>query len=97
MLIRVLTWTSLAMSVVSFLVFVVLSFRLERGSNASAAEAAQARRGVDITDLTKLAEAGARLADSFTKAGPVLSALVASILYLLIGTLGAGLDRLSQR
>jgi|SRR5438309_2273011 hypothetical protein len=97
MLIRVLTWTSLAMSVLSFLVFVVLSLRLKRGSNASAAEAAPARRGVEITDLTKLAEAGARLADSFSKAGPALSALVASILYLLIGTLGAGLDRLSQR
>ena len=96
MLILVLTWTSLTMSVVSFLVFVVLSFRLKRGSNTSDAQVAQARRGVEITDLTKLAEAGARLADSFTKAGPALSALVTSILYLLIGTLGAGLDCLSQ-
>jgi hypothetical protein len=84
------------MSIVSFLVFVLLSFRIRRSSNASETEAAQARRGVEITDLSKLAEAGARLADSFTKAGPALSALVASILYLMIGTLGAGLDRLSQ-
>jgi hypothetical protein len=96
MLIRVLTWTSLTMSVVSFLVFVVLSFRLKRSNNPSDVQAAHARRGVEISDLTKLAEAGAHLADSFTKAGPALSALVASILYLLIGTLGAGLDRLSQ-
>ena len=97
MLIRVLTWASLGMSVVSFLVFGVLSLRVSRGGKDAELRAAQARRGVEITDLTKLAEAGARLADSFTKAGPALSALVASILYLLIGTLGAGLDRLAQR
>src|ERR1700716_2031196 len=96
MLISVLTWTSLGMSVVSFAVFIVLSFRVKRGSKNADVRAAEARRGVEITDLTKLAEAGARLADSFTKAGPAISALVASILYLLIGTLGAGLDRLAQ-
>jgi hypothetical protein len=96
MLIRVLTWASLGMSAASFLVFALLSLRIKRDNNHTENQVAQVRRGIELTDLSKLAEAGARLADSFTSAGPALSALVASILYLLIGTLGAGLDRLAQ-
>jgi hypothetical protein len=95
-LIRLLTWTSLGMSAASFLAFAVLSLRIKRDNNHTENQVAQTRRGIEITDLTKLAEAGAQLADSFTNAGPALSALVASILYFLIGTLGAGLDRLAQ-
>jgi hypothetical protein len=96
MLTAVLTWTALGMSAASFLVFAVLSLRIRRGGDGATVETAEARRGIEITDLAKLADAGTRLADSFTKAGPALSALVASILYLLVATLGAGLDRLGQ-
>jgi hypothetical protein len=97
MLVNVLTWTSLAMSGIAFLVFVILSIR-SAGRKTGTPDAGQndGRRDGTISDITKLTEAVAKMAESFTKAGPALSALVASILYLLIATMGAGLDKLSQ-
>lgn len=96
MLISILTWISLGMSAAAFLVFVFLSMRKGPSSTPSDAARRDGRREGEISDITKLTEATAKLADSFTKAGPALSALVASILYLLVATLGAGLEKFSH-
>lgn len=95
MLLEVLTWTALGMSVVSFVVFVVLSVR-----RSSPPETPNQGVGLEphgaLTDVTELAKALHELTDSFQKAGPALSALVASILFFLIATLGAGLDKIGK-
>jgi predicted secreted protein len=96
MLLEVLTWTALAMSVVSFALFVVLSLR-----RTAARDNPKQGPGVEIqphgiNDITELVKAFRELTDSFQKAGPALSALVASILFFLIATLGAGLDKIAK-
>jgi hypothetical protein len=93
MLLEALTWTALGMSVVAFGVFVVLSVRRSPTIEKSA-------NGVDLqphgalSELTELAKALHELTESFQKAGPALSALVASILFFLIATLGLGSTKL---
>jgi hypothetical protein len=95
MLLSVLTWTALGMSVVAFVVFVYLTVRSTVGKGKD-------RDGVELqphgalSDITELAKALGELTNSFQKAGPALSALVASILFFLIATLGAGLDKIAK-
>lgn len=97
MLLIVLTWTALGMSVVSFVLFVVLSLRPgSPGSGSKQGGAAELLSHGALSDITELAKALHELTDSFQKAGPALSALVASILFFLIATLGAGLDKIAK-
>ena len=96
MLLDVLTWTALAMSVVAFVVFIILSFRSRaRAGTGGTGGAGLVAQGA-VSDLAELTKALADLTNSFQKAGPALSALVASILFFLIATLGAGLDKLAK-
>jgi hypothetical protein len=95
MLLEVLTWTAPAMSVVSFVVFVVLSVRRSAPPEKPNPGVGLEPHGA-LSDITELAKALHELTDSFQKAGPALSALVASILFFLIATLGAGLDKIGK-
>jgi len=74
MLLCAIGWTSLALGVVSFILFAVAMF-LDRKSRPAGPEV----RGADII---KLAEALAKLIDAFAKAGPTISALVASLIFV---------------
>jgi hypothetical protein len=49
-----------------------------------------------VSEITEFAKALGELTNSFQKAGPALSSLVASILFFLIATLGAGLDKIAK-
>jgi hypothetical protein len=97
MLLEVLTWTALAMSVVAFVLFVVLSLRPNpTGKTEKRPNGVDLQAHGALSDVTELAKALHELTDSFQKAGPALSALVASILFFLIATLGAGLDKIAK-
>lgn len=97
MLLTVLTWAALGMSVVAFAVFVYLTVRpsaKQTGGKEGGGVELQPQGAV--SDITELAKALGELTNSFQKAGPALSALVASILFFLIATLGAGLDKIAK-
>lgn len=96
MLLVVLTWTALAMSVVAFALFVVLSVRRNPTGDRGRSRGVDLQPHGALSDVTELAKALHELTDSFQKAGPALSALVASILFFLIATLGAGLDKIAK-
>jgi hypothetical protein len=70
-------WTSLALGVLSFLFF---CFSVLFSARRSAPKGAVVR-GAEV-DVPKLAEALAKLVDAFAKAGPTISALVASIVFV---------------
>jgi hypothetical protein len=82
-------WTSLVLSVLSFLLFVVLGLRSAFTRAPRPTGAGDAVRQSGIEELAKAAEAFAKLADSLSKAGPGIAALVASIFFMLIARLGA--------
>jgi len=94
-MIAVLGWGATAMSFASFLLFVYLSAR--RAPALPVAGAGNVAQHAGLSDVVKVAEAVAKLADSFAKAGPALSALVASIVFLLLALVAAGIDRLPVR
>ncbi len=96
MLLNVLTWTALAMSVVAFAVFVYLTVKPSTGGTARKPGAVELQPQGAVSEITDLAKALGELTNSFQKAGPALSALVASILFFLIATLGAGLDKIAK-
>jgi hypothetical protein len=86
--------TALWLSKACFWVFVVLSvievylkFRKTDVVPQAAGVAANAPAGVDPS---KIIEAAAKLAEALAKAGPALSALVASILFLSIAAVSVG-------
>src|ERR1700733_2542195 len=70
-------WTSLALGVLSFLFF---CFSVLSSASKSAPRGAVVR-GAEV-DVSKLAEALAKLVDAFAKAGPTISALVASLVFV---------------
>jgi hypothetical protein len=74
MLLCAIGWTSLALGAVSFILFAVAMF-LDRKSGASGPQV----KGADIPNL---AEALAKLVEAFAKAGPTISALVASLIFV---------------
>ncbi len=84
--------------VLSFGLFVYFSFALRVKSTAppktGLGSTAEVQSG--LSDMAKLVEALAKLADSFAKAGPAVMSLVASILFLLVATLGAGLEKIAS-
>lgn len=96
MLLNALTWTALAMSIVSFALFAYLSIRKTPGPRTEARGEGELQPQGALSDVTELAKALKELTDAFQKAGPAISALVASILFFLIATLGAGLDKIAK-
>jgi hypothetical protein len=77
-MIRLACFVSLGLGVFSFLIFVVTLLQRPR-----------ADRGPELTSgpegWAKLGEAGAKVIDAFTKAGPTLSALIASLFFVGVG------------
>src|SRR5215469_2389311 len=93
---QILTWMSMVLCVLSFAMFVYFSFALQKKSVAppvGLGREAQLQSG--LSDIAKLVEALSKLADSFARAGPAVMSLVASILFLLVAALGAGLERIA--
>jgi hypothetical protein len=82
------------MSVVAFGVFVYLTVTPKAGKGQGGGVELQPQGAV--SEITELAKALGELTNSFQKAGPALSSLVASILFFLIATLGAGLDKIAK-
>jgi hypothetical protein len=87
-------WLSIA-SFVSFLVFATLSYFQKPSKTNSQPKDVQLQAGV--SDITKLVEAVAKLAESFgkfagslAKAGPAISALVASLIFMAIALAAGG-------
>jgi len=74
MLLCAIGWTSLALGAVSFILFAIAMF-LDRKSGPRGPE-------VKGADIPKLAEALAKLVEAFAKAGPTISALVASLIFV---------------
>jgi hypothetical protein len=96
MLLNALTWTALVMSVLSFALFAYLSIRKVPGAGARKSGEGELRGHGSLSDITALAKALGELTDAFQRAGPAISALIASILFFLIATLGAGLERIAK-
>lgn len=87
MAVQVITWVSLALCVSSFVLFAYFSFAMpsvKQGDTKSA-----------LSEMAQLVEALAKLTESFAKAGPAVMSLVASIFFLLIAALGAGLGNIA--
>ena len=92
------TCVSLWLSGASFVAFVLFAFLGLRGPRPQPRAALAAQPQAGLPDLVQLAEALARLAESLgkfaeslAKAGPAISALVASIVFMLIALAAAGL------
>ena len=92
---QAVTWISIVLCVVSFGLFVYFSFALRPKPTippkTGLGGATELQSG--LSDMAKLVDALAKLADSFAKAGPSVMSLVASILFLRIAALGAGIDK----
>lgn len=86
-MLRVIVITSYAFSVVSFALFVYQILK-QHGRQPSQPAMPQAT----IADLAQLIEALSKLTDSFTKAGPAVMSLVATIFFLLIALMGSGFE-----
>ncbi|HEY2135519.1 MAG TPA: hypothetical protein VGH49_06500 [Xanthobacteraceae bacterium] len=93
MLATALFWVSLGMSVISFIVFVVLSTRPPPSAASTAGGAAAVERQAGLSDVAKLAEAIAKLVDAFAKAKPSAAAAACSVIFLLIALAAAGIDK----
>jgi hypothetical protein len=94
---QAVTWISIVLCVVSFALFVYFSFtmRVKQAIVPKAGLGGSAEMQSGLSDMAKLVEALAKLADSFAKAGPAVMSLVASILFLLVATIGAGVDKIA--
>jgi hypothetical protein len=79
-----------AASFLAFVVFGFIGFRPRRELPKSSTTQLQAAESAVIEAVGKLTENFAKLAESFAKAGPAISALVASIIYMLIALAAAG-------
>jgi hypothetical protein len=92
MLTTALFWVSLGMSVVSFVVFVVLSARTPPAAPPPGGAGAMERQA-GLSDVAKLAEAIAKLVDAFAKAKPSAAAATCSVIFLLVALAAAGIDK----
>ena len=103
------TYVALTLSIICFLVFVAQSLCALRTNTEHAAakrEATQAMGLVSgklqaaavptVSDLTDLLNAFSKVLDSFTKAGPAVVSMGASILFLLIAAIASGAFQGSQ-
>ncbi|MCA1570381.1 MAG: hypothetical protein LC798_08715 [Chloroflexi bacterium] len=86
----VVTGTALALSVASFVAFLVFGWQLRRGGEVVRTEglgqglggqAEQQGLKESIEAIAKLVEAISKLADSLARAGPAIASLVASLLF----------------
>ena len=90
----VVAWTALVLAILSFFVFVILSIiefilKFQKQSVVPPAAAA-AFANAPAIDPSKILEAAAKLAEAMAKAGPALSALIASLVFLSIAGVCAG-------
>jgi hypothetical protein len=87
--VTVVQYAALGMSVVSFIAFLVLTFR--RHTAAAAGGAGVVERQSGLEDLAKVTEALSKLADSLAKAGPSIAALVASIFFMMVALIAGAI------
>ena len=89
------TYTALGLAILAFVICVALGWRAQKALEAVASKAAPNVDGtllaVPFTGLVDLVKALGTLADSFTKAGPYVAFLLASVLYLGVAAAGAGI------
>lgn len=78
--------TSLAMSVVAFVLFVRA---ILTAGNRSGTTLGDVRQEAALDSLAKLAEAVAKLVDSLTKSGPSVVTLMAAIVFIVISLIAA--------
>lgn len=83
-LVELIAATGLLLSIASFIVFVVLTSAQYAASKSAAkmVPSDAAAKNLAGVDPAKVLEAAAKLLEAFAKAGPGLSALVASVLFL---------------
>ena len=100
MLVNAIGWLALTMSGASFVLFVVLSLRRSPPAMAHQGGTATVELQAGLSDVAKLAEALGKLAEGFAKwtealakAGPAISSLVASLVFLGFSVLCATLQR----
>jgi hypothetical protein len=87
-MLEVMIWTAYAFSVVSFGLFVYFALLGRRAESAARGLGAALQQGA-LADMAALAEALAKLADSFSRAGPTVMALVASMFFFMAALVGA--------
>jgi hypothetical protein len=86
-MLTVVAITSLALAVISFLIFgYQLYLRLTQVTH-------QLKTAEDSLDLAKLVEAFAKLADSMEKMGPLAMSLFASMFFMVVALLAAGFGK----
>lgn len=90
----IVTITALVMGVLCFMLFLWLSLKAQQATaTAPAQQMADKASGLTPTsfgELTEMVKALATLSDSLVKAGPALSVLIASILFLTIAAGASG-------
>jgi len=93
---QAVTWIAMVLCVASFGLFVYFSLAMKPKAPLPPPPGlgGKAELQSGLGDMAKLIEALAKLSDSFAKAGPAVMSLIASILFLLVATLGAGLDKI---
>jgi hypothetical protein len=94
---HLVTVVALILACASFILYLVeaicaLRAKPVESAKKAAQQAAQAlvQKPPSIDDLTKLIEALAKLTDSLSKAGPALTSLIASVLFLAIAAISSG-------
>jgi ammonia channel protein AmtB len=86
-MLTVVAITSLALAVISFLIFgYQLYLRRTQVTH-------QLKTAEDSLDLAKLVEAFAKLADSMEKMGPLAMSLFASMFFMVVALLAAGFGK----
>ncbi len=86
--VTIIAYTAYVFSVASFVLFVILLVQSMMGKRGPGGQTAggigAAQQQGALADIAKLVEALAKLTDSFSKAGPMVMALVAATLFFLI-------------
>ena len=97
-MLQVITITAYAFSVILFVLFVYLILTARRGPAApTQPRLGDANVQAALSDMAKLVEALAKLADSFAKAGPIVMTLVSAIFFFLVALMGSGFDAALHR
>jgi len=86
---------ALILSGTSFLVYLLIALagaraKLGKDAHAAAGAALQKAQAVSPAELTDLLKALTEFSDSLAKAGPALTSIMASILFLAIAAIGTG-------
>ncbi|HWA91101.1 MAG TPA: hypothetical protein VG889_13775 [Rhizomicrobium sp.] len=86
---------ALIMSAASFVVYLITVWqsataKLGQEAHVAAGKALQQAEAVSVDQLTDLLKAVSGVADSLAKAGPSLTSIVASVLFLAIAAFGGG-------